>query len=528
MSRTRGVRVSPPHTKQDSSLFSVSHSHVSNRTADIKDHNKIPSLKSEHAHRYGLFSHNQRRKASIRHINCLSPIKPDQLSEDDINFVDPGRGPATDEIKSAFRWVSNLSSLYVKPGPIETLSVRPTPTPTSRESLHQNLLSLISHSSKSPASLRSLISYHSLPHCALFQSTQSYNLLLSLAIRHASFGTAERLLAMMHIGGFKGNMTTWKLRVRLMVRSGKWDEAWRSVMDVLNSKRWRLDGQGSGMPLVIWMEFFTPMKRGAIRKLTEFGLEVVKEIDMSERRRRDKSTMSLDAQRLDLLMKHAPSLTPKEYTRIPARAVYFIIWMMLRAGHFDDAKKMTQSYLGGLPPRLDPREVRASLDIIHLHIPWGSRKQSPLDEHYDVRHIVETFLAMHKDLRPDARTLYLLLRSLRRTTYSGTIARQAANAFCHKWGFRAESQHVRRRITTFAVKENNHKLAKEELRRASLHRFQQLTYAAQSEKLGGAVRMGHNGPLTHAMKRIYQRRGVEARRWQHLERKVKRMKTAKK
>ena len=200
---------------------------------------------------------------------------------------------------------------------------------------------------------------------------------------------------------------------------------------------------------------------------------------------------------------------------------------MLRAGHCDDARKMTRSYLSGLPAKLGPREIRASLDIIHLHIPWGSSKHSPLDEYYDIRRIVETFLAMHKDLRPDARTLHLLLRSLRRSTYSGTIARQAVNAFCRKWGFRAESQRVRRRITTFAVKENNLELAEKEIQRASLHRLQGWTYAAQTEKLGGAMRTGHNGPLTQAMRRIYQRRGMEARRWRHLERKVLHMKKAK-
>jgi hypothetical protein len=233
-----------------------------------------------------------------------------------------------------------------------------------------------------------------------------------------------------------------------------------------------------------------------------------------------------NSRRLELLMKHKPSLTPKEYTRIPARAVYFIVWMMLRARHFEDARSMTQSYIAGFPPKLDPAAIRTSLDIIHLHIPWTLRKRSPLCQHNDALKTVEMFFALHQDIKPDARTLFLLLGSLRRTTYPGTLARRAADTFCRKWGYRAESRRVRERITTFAIKEGNIGLAEMELRKEMQSRFQEWTYAAQVEVLGGTRRMGHVRLLRRPMRKIYKRKGVDVQRWRYLARKIRRMRRA--
>jgi hypothetical protein len=474
------------------------------------------------------------------------PILPKYLSEADTCSIDPGRSPDTE---SEIDWPSDIRTRVIA-GPIETIARDPLPLPTSRNSLFDNLLSLMLRPND-PAHLQTLVSYHSHPYSRAFHSTRSFNLLISLAIRHASFRTAEHLLFQMAAQGSKGNLETWKLRVRLMVRRGEWSSAWRSVMDTLKTEGWKeqmgiQDNHGDGMPLAIWVEFMSTMKRAAFRKPTVRRVQGVDEGRALEEEREEyhgeepseereqKADVKiggaerfLNSQRLDLLMQNTPSLTSNEYTRIPGRAVYFTVWMMLRAGHFQDARNMTQSYITGLPPSPDRRTIRAALDIIHLHIPWGFPGSNPLREHQNIRRTVEMFFAIHKDIRPNARTLFLLLRSLRYTKFSGTLARQTTDDFCRKWGYRAESRRVRERITAFAIAEGNIALAETELRKEMQSRFEEWTYAARTELVGGTGRPGYYGYhqlLRRPMRMIYNGHGVYLKRWQYLARKVRRTK----
>jgi hypothetical protein len=68
----------------------------------------------------------------------------------------------------------------------------------------------------------------------------------------------------------------------------------------------------------------------------------------------------VDDRRLNLLMSCAPALTPKQYTRMPARAIYFIVWRMLRIGHLEDARRMTRSYLSRIATRAQPEGIARS------------------------------------------------------------------------------------------------------------------------------------------------------------------------
>jgi hypothetical protein len=341
--------------------------------------------------------------------------------------------------------------------------------------------------------------------------------------------------------GFKDNLETWKLRVRLMVRRGQWYKAWQSVMRTLETRGWKEQlgipsEYGDGMPLAIWMEFISTTKRGAFSKWPKFEERRSSEDDApieEKEERRCKSEQSeneeqrvLNARRLTLLTKHMPSLTPEERMKIPARAAYLIVWMMVRAGDFEDARRMTLEYIAALPPKLDPKAIRASRDIIHLHIPWAFTDRSPLDQHYRIRNIVDRFFTIRPDIRPNARTLFLLLRSLGGAQCPGTLARQVTNAFCRKWGYHVESQRVRQRITTFALIERNTDLAEIELRKEIQNRFQQSTYGAPAKVLVGMGRMGYTRLLRQPMRKIYTQRGVDLQRWKYLARKVRRMKMA--
>ncbi|KIM75407.1 hypothetical protein PILCRDRAFT_827324 [Piloderma croceum F 1598] len=469
----------------------------------------------------------------------IVPIHPEYLSEADTCSVDPARIPDSESENDCASDASDISDLTrVDPEPIATIAPVPLLSPNSPNSLFNNLLFLISRP-EGPPHLQYLLSYYLRPSCRAFHSTRSFNLLISYAIRHASFKTAKYLLSRMTVEGIKGNMETWKLKVRLMVRCGEWDRAWRSVIGTLAQEGWQeqmgvQNFHGDGIPLAIWIELMSTAKRGAFRGPIKRGIQGIHALEANSKEdhhrgelskeQKMKASQASNSRRLQILMTHTPSLTATEYTRVPARLVYFTVWMMLRAGHFRDAKNMTRSYLAGLPPSLDPRTIRASLDIIHLHIPWGFRGSNALREHQSVRSTVEEFLALHKDIRPDARTLFLLLRSFRRTTFSGTLARQAANDFCRKWGYRTESRRVRERITIFAIKEGNIALAESELRKEMQSRFQEWTYAAQTEVLGGTGRAGYSRLSMQPMSKIYKGHGVDKQRWRYLTQKVRRMK----
>jgi hypothetical protein len=318
-----------------------------------------------------------------------------------------------------------------------------------------------------------------------------------------------------------------------MVRREEWDHAWEFVMSILRTQGWKErvgipSEHGDRMPLAIWTEFMSTAKRGPFRRSIASeqggryeGEEEVLTAEPSEDQK-EQASRALTSRRLNILMKYTPSLTPTECMRMPARTVSFIVWMMLVARHFGDARDMTRSYIAGLPPRLSTTTIRASLDIIHLHI-TGPTNRSPLHEHYNNRRTVEMFFAMHQDIKPDARTLFLLLRSLRRTTYSGILSRQIAKAFCRKWGYRAESRRVRDRITTFAVKEGNGEVVDIEWRKEMQSRLQERTYAVQTEVLGRTGRPPYYRLLRQPTRKIYKKRGVNIWRWRHLAQKIRQM-----
>ena len=299
----------------------------------------------------------------------------------------------------------------------------------------------------------------------------------------------------MKVEGIKADLETWKLKVRLMIRCGQWDEAWRSVLADMKNTEWMGDMglSPNGMPLVIWVEFLMKRKYGWTGK----GRVVAG---------RDETWV--DSHRLGVVMKHSPTLTPDQYRSMPRRAVYLIVWAMLRMGHLDDARNMTRSYLTGLPAKLDDKQKRGSLDIIHLHIPFGTKERGALAAHRSARQRVEEFLSMHGDLRPNARTLFLLLGPLKRSPYAGTHARRAVNAFCRKWGEGlGSSPNVRRRIIEFAIKQDNTRLVNRELTRGGdlVENEEEGAYQEYSRK---------------SFKDVYRGRGVEGYKWRELMRRI--------
>lgn len=389
-------------------------------------------------------------------------------------------------LASATATNADLSYFLTHPAPLLPIAKSPA-------SLYRNILYLLSFR-KPPPSLPALIDYHDLH--PMQRSTRSYNLLISHALRHASFGMVQWLLTSMTFHGIPPNHETSKLRVRWLVQRDWWEYAWRHVQKPSE----RPSGSGtpqsvvsgaSGalkdpIPLPVWLEFFRTSKSRALRGSPqrrkpswdvvpggEHGYDAAETAPAPDDALSEDSTSSasLLTQRYLTLLRDRPVFRDGD---IPPQAVYFIVLGFLRLKEQDSALKLTMSYLSTLPPVVSAKRTRACLDVIHLHIIYGSDAIG-LRRLHQSRRTLMSLLALHPSLRPTSTTLFLLLGHLRKATRSGSHAWDVLQAFKRRWGRQVEDDRVRRRVASLAIKEGRmdivdevfrvHKLSKRKLPR---------------------------------------------------------------
>ncbi|KAI0375269.1 hypothetical protein BV20DRAFT_933805 [Pilatotrama ljubarskyi] len=342
------------------------------------------------------------------------------------------------------------------------------PDPSTPEELVDNLALAVT--AKSPPRLGQLLSYHA-AHRSL-HSTASFNLLIKFAIRHASFGTVQDLLGRMVREGIAGDVETRALRVRCMVRTGRWDKAWREEMV-------RMREDGLEMPLPVWLEFFGGVKRGAIMVPAR-----------TQGRAQAKTTEPLEplgpsetAARLDALLQHPPLVTQVDLEQVPPRAVYALVRSFVARGRRSTAAALTTTYLKLLPPELDEERRRSCLSILHLHLKCGQRPN--LTEHYAICKTLFGLLGMHPGLRPNATTLFFLLGSLRRARRCGARADAVVQSFVRRWGPDVVDDAVRRRVASYWVKEGNPDRAQAVVDAQATLDEQRATWRAEKEATEG-------------------------------------------
>ncbi|KAJ6621654.1 hypothetical protein B0H10DRAFT_967125 [Mycena sp. CBHHK59/15] len=289
----------------------------------------------------------------------------------------------------------------------------------SRNSLYKNLLRLLS-SRSSAATLPALLDYHELH--PSFRSVRSYNLLVSLAIRHVAFGTVQSLLAGMAADRISGNLETQKLKIRWSVRSGLWEHAWTQVANM------------KPIPLPLWLEFFHGAKAGALAKHPGASVRVTP-----------------PQTRFQILMKNLPTFMPNN-TKASARAVRTIVRAMLDLNKPHSALTLATRYLNGLPRHVGDKWAQECIDIIDGIVAFESKRRGLLD-FYRARRNLNSLLAIHPSFRPSPKTLYLLLATLRQAKQCGTIAWDTLTRFKTRWGGQVENRRVRRRVASYAIKE---------------------------------------------------------------------------
>ena len=354
-------------------------------------------------------------------------------------------------------------------------------------SLSQRLLHLYMFSPH--VSIQSLVSYHNtFPHQ---QSSRSYNLLLRLAIRHSAFGTARALIESMRASRVPEDQTTWKLCVRLLVREGRWPDAYKLVFDIPKSLS-RTQFISDGVPISVWVELLGTVKRKAFRK---------------PRHLLDPGMCTLA--RYQHVLRQLPKLGVSSMDTPPPQVVYASVAALLRIQEREAAEQLTTRFLS-----LDPKGL--GLRLLHLHVAPEPRICSLKTFYRSIRDL-ERFRASCPELVPNSNTLYLLLGHLKRVKQCGTIGHNLVRSFRRRWGNSVVSPGVERRLLGLAVKEKRVNLIKRWMTCVEARRKIWRMWSLERKVVDGAVpgtrsltrdpdlRLGKAGTELHYVNRLLRR-----------------------
>jgi hypothetical protein len=442
----------------------------------------------------------------------VAPASLEAVRDSDFATVDPGRSVEihTDSRTLKPPWLDTLSLLPPLLGrsslPMSALRVH---APKSRVALYQNLVSCLQGGQYSPA-LSALLDYHS-SFDPEIRSTRSFNLLLALAIKQTSFGVAWELLDQMKRESVASNFETRKLLLRLLVRTGRWDEAWRVVSEA--------DAATEGT-ISLWLELFDMPKRGALRDSKLAPLHEYN--DSSE-------LSSLHADRYQFLLRKLPYILSHLHIGKPIRLVGAIVRALMYLKHHRLALQLVTDYLRGLPGPVDAMANAQCLSLVHLLlVPLAHDRLGTLAAHRVARKVLAVALEEMPGLKPNSTTLYLLLASLKNTRMCGTRALRLTRQFTRQWGEAIADRRVWRRVAALAVKEGRfgifNNVILQENRREYVRRIWSLSVEVNGGR-GPAV-PDHSGlPLVRNKNKTLQpKRGKEGWKWRLLRRRFARIK----
>lgn len=366
----------------------------------------------------------------------------------------------------------HIKPALIPQAPFSTL----LPAPTSQRTLCDNLrLSLkLKPLPKFPA----LIDYHdSYPK---FRSTNSYNFLIELSIRHAQFGITHWLFDAMVQDKIPRDSTTRKLSIRWLVRTGHWEQAWIQVTGLTPDEaldkplRNGLAPVTTRIPWYMWQELLFASKRGALRRkrgirwsTDEDGdsvclpmLEVINDPAPG-------TEAYLRRQRLLACVQPVLDSGAKGH-RIRPSLVESSVNSMIREGRGPVAVDLAKAYFSTLPPTIGSETAAQCMDIIHSLL--SANTKNGLASMYANHRLLVSLLKTHPSFKPSSTTLFLLLSPLQRVKKSGTVAFKITKAFRKQWGAEVVDIRVRRRVGSLAVKEGRMDIVQRMLEHQTLAR----------------------------------------------------------
>ncbi|KAJ3550238.1 hypothetical protein NMY22_g580 [Coprinellus aureogranulatus] len=345
---------------------------------------------------------------------------------------------------------SPLSGLKSRPGirrPGKGNDLVLPPQPSTPAMLCNNLNHLIRHTEPTPA-LPALIDYHD--SFRGLQSTDSYNLLLSLAIYHATHPIFLSLLLAMRRSLIPRNLKTWQLEIRYLVQTDSWDQAWKEAHLYPDHIR-PPQGEERPIPLLIWLELFGMPRRTASMSQGKRRIDGNEEaLPGYNAESILPNELAIWNRRLRLLLDHSPREFV-DFQGVKPYTVRAVIWCLLRLGHREEAMSITTAYFRSLPSALSSKHIRTCTEIINLNVALGSTGKG-LAKLEVMQSTLRSLLDANPALRPDSNTLFLLLQPLQRARWCATKAQSVVRAFCTEWGDHLLGDRARRRVVSLALK----------------------------------------------------------------------------
>jgi len=279
-------------------------------------------------------------------------------------------------------------------------------------------------------------------------STKTFNYLIQHAIRHTDYTTANKLLQRMLQEGLCFDTETRTLRIRLMVRKGDRIRALKMIKRDMSN--------GLEVSPELWIEllgYIRPVRagNGDVDENTSKRDGKVGEINLPEDGWREWKEHLLES--LSKTCLHIQS------TRVLDRFAFTAVQHLLRESETHAAQMLTKQWLSRIPPRPNQTRTQRCLDVLHLHL---AHSAMGVKGHIVAREFVKEFLQLCPGVKPNSSTLFLLLRSLKRTCVNGTaVALSSVDTFEKKWGSTMVDRRVRRRVVAIALKEGKFSVARQ-------------------------------------------------------------------
>lgn len=296
-------------------------------------------------------------------------------------------------------------------------------------------------------SLSRIIEYHS--SYPSLQSSTSYNFLIQLCIRHTAYSVAFKLLRSMKTLGIAPTHYTSLLHIRLLIRSGRCDEAWSLVCTELATRN-RYHGLAALLEMLGQRKSF----QFTSKNLTDDVC--TQNSTWSERTHSSVNDTTLPSLQSKLLSFLAEIL-PQDF--VPSdRFIYIVVRFLLQNSQKKVAQEMTMMWLSSLPRYLSSVRQRHCLQVLHLHLGLSGKGANA---HFANRRLVDKVVELCPSIRPDSSTLFLLLGSLNSSAVKPTFnALRLVEAYKKKWGNDIIDKRVRRRIASIATREGQTRVAR--------------------------------------------------------------------
>ncbi|KIJ45521.1 hypothetical protein M422DRAFT_29655 [Sphaerobolus stellatus SS14] len=321
----------------------------------------------------------------------------------------------------------------------------PRAVPTSPRQLVQAIRQLLSLSPPPP--FMRLYGYHN--RYATHQTTESYNVLLALSIRHNVYSQTRRLIRDMGSRCILPDAETERMVIRYLVSGGFWRDAWNQVMKRYSTvanipTNLLLELLGSSI-----REYALPKQNRLKRPPRSLGRKLIM-------RRPPRRLVPTDA--LRPIFDRFATLPMNEVVKLPLRVVTYVVRDLIRTSREETALILTQNTIKGQAEELSPTRVRFLQDLINTHLSDGEINVATFEKK---KKLARELFALHYQLRPNARTGFLISRYLAKSKNRGMLSYIFYKQYVAQWGPMVDSMDIRRRIVKYAVLQRKHGIAQE-------------------------------------------------------------------